>query len=463
MPSDNFEQSLRKRLSGVEFPPNPEVWEGIKTRLQGPKWYQKKGWIWGMAASVSLLLGIGAYIWLYPPRHVSLEEVQTTVSVDSSTQNQESILPGSSQTDSLSQYTDRTLEKISSNTNLQDVSTPRPQTQPSGVAGQGLNSDKKYTGIPVENSPSTSALERTRPASEVLMDEELSLLETSPSSITLRKVDIPALSMIEDLYPLSGPFEAVSVNAERMSGAALPSPSKFSFTFFARPEMIWYTSASISGEQEPIRDFERADSFSDFPAATQNAPSIVFYEATYARTGFSSGVTMGYYLGPKLSLHTGMSLFVSGKHKLSPLYPLVGSDSSGIDPSLPEFTMRNIHLEFPLTAQYIFASERSSWVFTGGVSFNKSLNTLDFGPGSDPNLEAQALGAFGPYDQPLLTQKSSHIHASLGFMYRFHVNSHLNLYVGPTHNYSLSPVYTTAQGKSIFLNRLALQVGVEFR
>ena len=204
-----------------------------------------------------------------------------------------------------------------------------------------------------------------------------------------------------------GTVEAVSLSMDNLTGAALPAPSKFSIAFFARPEMIWYTSASISVEQEPVRDFEVIDPLLEFPAPTLNRPSIVFYEVTYARTGLSAGLTAGYYISPKLSLHTGMGLFVSGKHKLSPLYPLLGSDSSRVNSSLPEYTMQNVQLEIPLSAQYIFASERSSWVFTGGVSFNKSIKDLDFGPGTEA-LEERSRADFTPFNQPLLVQKSSH-------------------------------------------------------
>ena len=86
MPSDNFEQSLRKRLQGVEVPPKPEVWEGIKTRMHSPKWYQKKGWIGGLAASVVFLLILAGYFGLSPTSSPSEKLAQSESLQESSAQ-----------------------------------------------------------------------------------------------------------------------------------------------------------------------------------------------------------------------------------------------------------------------------------------------------------------------------------------------------------------------------------------
>ena len=470
MPSDNFEQSLRERLQGVEFPPQPEVWDGIKTRLQAPKWYQKKGWIGGMAAALGFLLILAGYFWLSPSPTGTEKLAKNGASQDSSAQESMPVLPDSMDGPSATSDQSSGFNEDPASTEKENLPKPPLQSSPADINSNTVSpaSSKNFALIPSPESQSGWVNGKSPDSSSVPgtlegkgMNEMAHSAPSAPSSqFLLKTIDLPEFQggFLSEL----GPVTAEQVTMERLSGAALPAPSKFSITFFARPEMIWYTSASISVEQEPVRDFEVDDPLLEFPAATQNAPSIVFYEVTYARTGISTGITAGYYLNPKLSLHTGMSLFVSGKHKLSPLYPLLGSDSSRVNSSLPEYTMQNVQLEIPLTAQYIFASDRSSWVFTGGVSFNKSINDLDFGP-SSTDLEVRSPTAFTPFNQPLLVQKSSHIHASLGFLYRFHVNSDLNLYVGPTHNYSLSPVFTTSQGKSIFLNRLALQVGVEFR
>ena len=276
-----------------------------------------------------------------------------------------------------------------------------------------------------------------------------------------------------DLSPnIDFSYEPISIGMDELTGSPNPGPSKWAIGFYVRPELPWYTSASVSLEQEPPRSTEVDDPIAspemsdvDGMVANQDKPSLVFYEITYARSAISAGFTLGYYLTPKFSIHSGVGVFSSGSHRLAPMNPSDDIDSfdsrggnnfSASSPS--EFSDRNLQLEIPILAQYTFASEKSSWVIKGGISVNQNLRKIQEGLSTEeasPNYFASS--------DPILTHKSTNLHAEVGILYRVHLNSKLNLYMGPTQTYGLSPVYSTQNGKSIYLNRLALQMGIELR
>ena len=467
MPSDNFEKSLQRRFQSVEIPPRPEVWEGIQTKLAEPRWYQKGKWMLSLAAIGLIFLCLSAYWWMSTP----------------------SDLPGPGGLESIAETEQKEpiplipSDKTGRDKDLAGEKEPAQDAMlPSSEGEKTLNSEPQNPLITVETDTPLRGLAdkdeigKSNEGSHLQLDSKgiEEFLENSALGTASGYIPVAFMNpeMSHDFTSKMELTEApISLKMDQLTGSPNPGPSKWAIGFYVRPELPWYTSASISLEQDPPRSTEIDDptatpemSDVDGMIANQDRPSLVFYEITYARSALSAGFTLGYYLSPKLSIQTGLGVFSSGSHRLVPMNPGDDTDTAynrgntfaASSPS--EFSDRNLQLEIPILAQYTFASERNSWVIKGGISVNQNLRKIQGGSSNDesnPN--------FFTSTESILTQKSTNLHAELGILYRFHLNSKLNLYVGPTQTYGLSPVYSTQHGKSIYLNRLALQMGIELR
>lgn len=469
MPSDNFEKSLQRRFQSVEIPPRPEVWEGIQTKLAEPKWHQRGKWLWSLAAIGVILLCLSAY-WMmtspYGPQQAAEGNTLTGVEQESS--------PPTVVTPLIEESPDKDI--------MGESESSSPSPLPLKAEGASPTSI-----LPNKSISSSDAPPSLNPAKEQDLGASREVLPTNPdlaggdrtvenSGIGTKSAFIPVKYMdpqmsvgLSEGVAIAHP--SVSMQMDQFTGSPHPGPSKWAFGFYLRPELPWYTSASVSLEQEPPRSTEIDDPIAspemsdvDGMIVNQDKPSLVFYEITYARSALSAGFTFGYYVNPKLSLHTGLGIFSSGSHRLVPMNPSEdmdtaynrGNTAAANSPS--EFSDRNLQLEIPLLAQYTFASDKSSWVIKGGISVNQNLRKGQSSlSGDESNIN------FLSSTESILTQKPTNLHAEVGILYRFHLNSKLNLYVGPTQTYGLSPVYTTQHGKSIYLNRLALQMGIELR
>ncbi len=463
MPSDNFEKSLRQRFQGVEVPPRPEVWDSIHLNLAKPKWHQKRGF-WTLIAIGLLMLSFSAFWWINSsPTTPLTQELDSIAQLDPTKNFPQGISDDRKENN-------KSIRSLDTENTFEEKPSVLEGTEMDKIAPNG-GKDSQFSLKPSRqmalSSLKKSALEL--PTTSNSLENSPTPLGQANLSTTylpipfLEPVDLEGYShemVLEGSTPLLG--------MDQLAGSPLPGPSKWAISFYVRPELPWYTSASISLEQDPPRTAEV-----DFPpdvavsepefgelVVGQDRPSLVFYEINYARSGLSTGLTLGYYMNPQLSIHTGVGIFASGKHRLSPVSgtrPDSANFSTNNSPT-SDFSMQNFQLEVPILAQYTFASDRSSWLIQGGVSLNTSLNKLEFN--FDNNESGfRSLGA----NPPPLIQKSSHLHAELGIMYRFHLNSKLNLYLGPSQTYGLSPVYQTLQGKNIYLNRLSLRMGIEFR
>ena len=466
MPSDNFEKSLRQRFQGVEIPPRPEVWEGIQLNMASPKGNQRKWWL-SLVALGFLLLSFSTY-WLFT--NSPKQELDPLIQSDSKNRLPSENIENEKLTDE--GHTPPTDEKYA-------IKEPKSEwAEPQLVKPLQNKGEKPFEKVEFSIEASTQKIHSSLEDS-VNIPAQAHSFESIGNTLPYNEEAYISSSFLP--IPLMKPVEMEgfshemvlagtppTIGMDQLAGSPLPGPSKWAISFYVRPELPWYTSTSISIEQDPPRTAEV-----DFPpdvavsepefgelVAGQDRPSLVFYEINYARSGLSAGLTVGYYMNPQLSIHTGLGIFASGKHRLSPVSG-VRPDSSNFSTNnspTSDFSMQNFQLEVPILAQYTFASDRSSWLIQGGVSLNTSLNKLEF----DFDNNESAFRSLGSPQTPLI-QKSSHLHAELGIMYRFHLNSKLNLYLGPSQTYGLSPVYQTLQGKNIYLNRLSLRMGIEFR
>jgi len=113
-------------------------------------------------------------------------------------------------------------------------------------------------------------------------------------------------------------------------------------------------------------------------------------------------------------------------------------------------------LLIPVAGSYTLNRGRGQWVVSLGLTMCADISGEDF-------QDVQQSGSNeASNEEALFATQNTNLQATAQLRYQYSLRPGLSIYAGPVQSYGLTPLYETATGESIFLNRLGIRVGILF-
>jgi len=458
MPSNDFEQRMKARLSNAEFPASPELWDRIAGDLTSIPWWKDKRWL--AAAMLMVLAGIGGFL-LQTYRDFNRVEVATQSTKDTIIDplaTQESGAVANSGTRSTwvqgSQDEENTQKGIG-----KEIDTPVSDTDDKTSQGEQVEPssiESTQTILPVE-SEMLEASENQRETQKLIAGNNRQEAEQELQVGTLSPIQIEDSSWLH--------FYSTSIGESTVAPIASGRPghyrkSRFHISLYANPTLAWYTSTNFRVNQDrsetdaPTTDLE-----------TEFINQTVLYDITYSRNGIEAGIDLSYDINDHWQISSGAGIFRSGAHQLTgiTLQPIWNdfNNQQFERMKLQEVEVANTsfhttQLLIPVAGSYTLNRGRGQWVVSLGLTMCADISGEDF-------QDVQQSGSNeASNEEALFATQNTNLQATAQLRYQYSLRPGLSIYAGPVQSYGLTPLYETATGESIFLNRLGIRVGILF-
>ncbi len=460
MPSNDFEQRMRARLSNAEFPASPEVWNRIARELKTIPWWKDKRWLAAAMLIVFAVIGVGGYLF-----HTYYDDNPAEVMTQSTTdflKNPTTMLEGEDIADSKTQPTvahepiDQGMLAEATEPEI-DPSVFYPvDTISQKVQFSPLSIASSQTDLPIE-SEGMDAFENKGEIQSLIIGNNPQETDQRPQVNSLSPIQIE-----DSVQPYLG-YALINKSSMALMASGRPGhyrKSRFCISFYANPTLAWYTSTNFRVNQERIGAEAPAQDFDpEFTIQT------VFYDITYSRTAIEAGIDLSYYVNDYWQIHAGAGIFRSGAHQLTgiTLQPIWNdiNNQQFERMQLQEVEVANTsfhttQLLVPVAGSYTLNRGRGQWVVSLGLTLSTDISGEDFQtvrPGGSNEANSE---------DPLLTTQNTNLQANAQLHYQYSLRPGLSIYAGPVQSYGLTPLYETATGESIFLNRLGIRVGILF-
>ncbi len=458
MPSNDFEERLRARLSHAEYPPSFGVWDNISDKMKPLPWWRDRRWL--IAATLFLCVCAGGYIY-YLQFNSPTYPSDITQQQPSSQHTEKSEQPSTEKEPPSNQVISAPSQEDLSPT----LSIQSEQLSEEPSSNTYTNIDESLASALTSNPANT--YDARKESSTHIENEQRHFVDTISKEIQSSRVIDFAIQSIDE-YRYNDLSTADFHNLPTLGMGAVTSgrrkkhrKSQIGFSMYVNPVTAWYTSTNFRVDQD--RNASEAPVNPDTEFVPNN--QTVFYDITYSRTGVEAGLHITYELNHKLHLRTGAGIFRSGKHQLqgitlNPVFEDNRTDQFG-DFSLQEVEVANsafrtIQLIIPLAGDYSINTGRSRWIISMGVALNTNLEDTNF-----PTVDVTESNASAEENQ-LIQVNQTHFQITAGIRYQYSIRPGLSVYAGPVQTYGISPLYQTATNESIYLNRLGIKMGILF-
>jgi hypothetical protein len=478
MPSELFEQKIRDKVNEARMVPPAEVWQAIEGQI-APQPSRRRPLWWWLGGS-GLLGAILLASWLSWPSAFS-----TTDSAE--------VPPALASTAPASP--ERETERVLPGDPLDATSTPAPS--PVSATTPPTDQPHRPTAILVPPSDFTPA-RASRPASvppvhasALVADRVSATVATSPEdALALRahtETPQPLGSLATGLIGqvptmpanLSAKVPAAS-QAPKLSFALAeqgrPSPSPWSFRASVQPE--WAGRGSLRNfAADPSVDHSLLET--DSRLIRPNVGQV--YTLQYPRRSLSLNLGVGYRLGPRWEVVSGLSLMRSeigqlqrGTIDLLNLY----QDGPRAEEVVQEFDLilhwRQTQLEIPLALSFeaLRRGRHRLYLMAGAaadVIINTPIESFDLAPDSeapttepDPIFNRSERSFTTPAAQKLLSLRPWHAHLDARLWYAYQLAPRMQLYLGPTAKYHLRGAYDGLAARDQMKYRLGWELGLRF-
>jgi hypothetical protein len=163
---ENSDKQLRDKLSGNEFPFDPQAWEQMEAMLDGRKKRRGFFWWWTGGIAAALVCGVVGYVAHDFVGGNTLEKAQITANTSTPEINQQPLVANST----YSQTTENKNQSVVAPANRGTYNTAKKEVQENGLTtyGKTKNSDKRsFPKTRKKNAnPSVEAQERNKPAGQ---------------------------------------------------------------------------------------------------------------------------------------------------------------------------------------------------------------------------------------------------------------------------------------------------------
>lgn len=479
MSSNPFEERMRERLSGSEIPPRPEVWTQLEDRLRREN--RRDGFFWlFFDGAMSLLLLSGFLLLGNNGSSSGLREAKPLAEIQT-----ESVIAGHSIAviESDCETTEATETAVLVGKSQSPARIDSQPAQASVSRKTQARTEQFATYGKQEGKPDLQQKQAANfPVQQPVSPQPITLSAT-PSPGVQTPFSTRSLERIQPTLPFYD-LQSPPVAVVPAGGRKIPfgRPSRWAWRFSLTPERAFEVAGSALQDQDPPAPvpvdlnalFDVRTQSSNVLYGNYSAPNTdIYYRVTYPKNALTANLQAEYFLRPRLSLSSGLTLTLFGEGHYEEGI-LIMTDGMPYDPltSTPTTTdlslgvssstdFQTVQIGVPLQLNYYLQRGRSSWVLSGGLSVAQQLswgvtrsrsdreNSLNPNTVPDP---VQDLGSF--YAHSLQT------HASFRILYERQLSTRLAWYVGPSLKYQLNNTSSRALGQSPLRYRAGLEVGV---
>ena len=470
MPSNQFEQKLRERLGGVELPPRPEVWTQLEGRLRRED--RRGGLLWlfgdGVLAVLLLLswfvLNEGetdrASLAFAPP------EAHSTTTPFSHVAQEDTLACEDTETGGVQMAlaTLPTRHMMRQGPPLKVLQNPHVTQQTQGA----------YPGSAPETLQDAAVKQPLPPDLQAASD--LQTREVSAAKTASGQVAHMAAPLIVDL---SVPQVAPAVARKDIR---LKNPSRWAWRFSLSPERTFGAGGNHPDNQPLLPSTGGFGNF--FDNRTQSSSNVVYgnylppndsayYLIAYPENALTASVQAEYFLRPRLSIQSGLSLtvFDRGRYeegvfaRSTQTDPLTGIPiPNNQNPNVSAATaFHTLQAGVPLQLNYYLRRGMSSWVLSGGLSLAQQLSWGTSHSNQEKDFASDPGGPNPPASESeagTFYARSLQSHATCRLLYERQLSAHTAWYIGPSFKYRLNNAPAGTLGQSPLRYRAGLEMGI---